>query len=156
MACDETVDHDHDVSLSYTIQCECDVSDNSIDLTSLAFCEIVGNDCVEQIACDSVKVKNQGLLVDHSYVAVCHLYNVNKKKKRRIKKKSVKYTFPCVEDQQYVASNSHIFGSCDAVDTMLLIGQEFAAWCKNNKTAVTDYNKMECNTELMLKNALES
>ena len=55
-----------------------------------------------------------------------------------------------------MASNSHIFGSCDAVDTVLLIGQEFAAWCENDKTAVTDYNKMDCNTKLGLKNALES
>ena len=68
----------------------------------------------------------------------------------------MKYTFPCVEDHQYVSFNSHIFGSCDAVDTMLLIGQEFAAWCENNKTAVTDYNKMVCNTDLMLKNTLGS
>ena len=45
-------------------QCERDVSDNSIDLTPLAFCDVVDNDCAEQIACDSVKVKDQGLLLD--------------------------------------------------------------------------------------------
>ena len=82
MACDETVEHDRDDLSSYTIQCECNVSDNSIALNPLAFCEIVGDDCVEQIACDSVKVKDRRLLLDHSYVAACHSYNVNKKKKR--------------------------------------------------------------------------
>ena len=48
MACDETVEHDRDNLSSYTIQCERDVSDNIIDLTPLAFCEIVGDDCVEK------------------------------------------------------------------------------------------------------------
>ena len=101
-----------------------------------------------------MKVKDQGLLLDHSYVAVCHSYNVNKKKKRHIKKKSVKCTFPCVEGHQHVAFNSHIFESCDAINTMLLIGQEFAAWYENNKTAVTDCNKIDYNTKLNIKKCL--
>ena len=43
-----------------------------------------------------VKVKEK-VLLDHTYVASCNA-DVNKKKKRRIKSRSAKYAFQCVED----------------------------------------------------------
>ena len=69
---------------------------DDVNLTPLEFCEIVGNQCVENIACEIVKVKEK-VLLDHTYVASCNA-DVNKKKKRRIKSKSAKYAFQCVED----------------------------------------------------------
>ena len=55
-----------------------------------------------------------------------------------------------------MTSNSCVVGSCVAVDTILTIGREFATWCENDKDIVTDYNKIDFNSELILKNALES
>ena len=55
-----------------------------------------------------------------------------------------------------MTSNSYVVGSCVAVDTILTIGREFATWCENDKDIATDYNKIDFNSELILKNALES
>ena len=55
-----------------------------------------------------------------------------------------------------MTSKSYVVGSCVAVDTILTIGREFATWCENDKDIVTDYNKIDFNSELILKNALES
>ena len=101
-----------------------------------------------------MKVKEK-VLLDHTYVASCNA-DVNKKKKRRIKSMSAKYAFQCVENHQYMSSNSYVVGSCVAVDTILTIGREFATWCENDKDIVIDYNKIDFNSELILKKALES
>ena len=58
MVSDETFDHDHNDLSSYTMHWEHNVIDN-VDLTPLEFCEIVGDECVEYIACDIVKVKKK-------------------------------------------------------------------------------------------------
>ena len=69
---------------------------DDVDLTPLEFCEIVGDECVENFVCEIVKIKEK-VLLDRTYVASCNA-DVNKKKKRRIKSKSAKYAFQCVED----------------------------------------------------------
>ena len=127
---------------------------DDVDLIPLEFCEIVSDECVENIACEIVKVKEK-VLLDHTYVASCNA-DVNKKKKRRIKSKSAKYAFKCVEDHHYMSSNRYVVGLCVAVDTILTIGREFGTWCENDKDIVADYNKIDFNSELILKNALES
>ena len=101
-----------------------------------------------------MKVKEK-VLLDHTYVASCSA-DVNKKKKRRIKSKPAKYAFQCVEGHQYMSSNSYVVGSCEVVDTILTIGQEFATWCENDKDILTDYNKIDFNSELIIKNAQKS
>ena len=59
MACDEVIGNDRDDLSNYIIHWKHDISD-IIDITLLAFCEIVGDNCVENIACEIVKVVGKG------------------------------------------------------------------------------------------------
>ena len=52
MASDETFDHYRNDLSSYTIHWEHNITDY-VDLTPLEICEIVGDECVENIVCES-------------------------------------------------------------------------------------------------------
>lgn len=124
----------------------------------MAFQEIINGAYFEETEAGKYlqKPKSSQNVSEHSYGGVTVEESAKKKQIRKQRKKKIQtYSLPVVNLHNYIGSYNYVIGTSDSFDTAIAIAEDFKAWSSSDNTQVTESNKIDTSTELLLRCALD-